>query len=158
MTPWRSIGHKLSICHATKTTVGQYKTQGSVHLSNLKLAVTNVGFKSVKSTVEQSFCLPQISEKSIEYGIDTQPLFIDSKDVPALREAFSSLEISADRMGLTVNDTKTKYMPVLETPSSDTLNNLKICLQEFETAPNFNYLVKAKSIITEIQNRISLAN
>ncbi|GIY10438.1 hypothetical protein CDAR_475071 [Caerostris darwini] len=96
--------------------------RGSVHLSNLKLAVTNEGFKKVKSTVQQSFCLRQILEKSIEYGIDTHPLFIGfmptfgsflayaddinnvARDVPALREVFSSLKIAADPMGLTVND------------------------------------------------------
>jgi hypothetical protein len=84
-------------------------------------------------------------------------LVIVGRTIQAMKEAFMALETSARKMGLTVNEEKTKFMEVgkkLTTVAHFTVGNYK-----FEKVLMFKYpgsLVTDVSV--EIKNRIGLVN
>ena len=95
----------------------------------------------------------------LAYADDIDIIGLKQRDVSA---AFSALEKESRRMGLLVNEDKTKYMLSTSRGTSRLGNNITIDSYKFEVVHNFVYL--GTSINTtnntslEIQRRIALAN
>jgi hypothetical protein len=78
----------------------------------------------------------------------------------AVSEAFIKLEEAAKRMGLIINQDKTKYLEAVNTPSHRDF--IIINSYKFECVTDFKYLgtiiTNDNNIITEINSRIQMAN
>lgn len=101
-----------------------------------------------------------IFNKSIQLLAFADDIGIIARTPRALEEAFISLEKEALKMGLKINENKTKYMPCTKTAHRST--HLKIGGHSFEVVDSFTYLgseINNRNDVTaEIRKRITAAN
>jgi hypothetical protein len=101
-----------------------------------------------------------IFTKSVQLLAYADDIVIIARTKKALTDAFTAIERSAIKIHLSVNESKTKYMPVCKTTES--LNLLEIENYHFERVDGFNYLgsnVNCQSNLdTEIKQRTVAAN
>ncbi|XP_055839239.1 uncharacterized protein LOC129907172 [Episyrphus balteatus] len=123
-----------------------YKILSAVLCERLQPFVNNlIGpyrccFRPGKSTIYQIFTLRQILEKNQEQQIDTQ--LIIGRTQRDVNGAFVSIETEAEKLGLRVNEGKTKYMlsSKKDTQHRRIGHNVTIDSHNFEVVKNFIYL------------------
>ncbi|GFW16984.1 reverse transcriptase domain-containing protein [Trichonephila clavipes] len=101
-----------------------------------------------------------VFNKSIQLLAFADDIDIIVRTPTAVRQSFLSLEKEALRMGLEINENKTKYMPC--TKSGFNNSHFKIEEYSFDVVDSFTYLVSEinnrNDCTTEIKKRITMAN
>lgn len=101
-----------------------------------------------------------IFNKSIQLLAYADDIDIIGRSERVVREAFSKLEIAAKKMGLTVNEGKTKYLQTGRTQGKE--KHITIHEYKFENVTQFKYLgtiiTNDNSVTVDINSRIKMAN